>query len=81
MRGHDYLKSKTYTEVLCVYGAVMNGEVSAYYPGRSPSLPVKATVADRRRDGAGEVSRGHSKRIDTAEGSNMKRAKGAPLFR
>jgi hypothetical protein len=80
MRGRINLKSKTYTEVLCVYGAVMNGEVGAHYPGRSPSLPVSATAIERWWDGGGEVSRGHSKRGDFAEGPNMEK-KGAPLFR
>ncbi len=81
MRGPNYLKSKTYTEVLHVDGAVMNGEVSAHYPGRSPLLPKSATVVERWRDGGGEVSRGHSKRGDSAEGPNMEKKKGAPLFR
>jgi hypothetical protein len=81
MRGPINLKSKTYTEVLGVDVAVMNVEVSAHYPGRSPLLPMSATVAERRREGGGEVSRGHSRRIDPAEGPNRKRKKGAPLFR
>jgi len=77
MRGQINLKSKTYTGVLGVYVADMNGEVSAHYPGRSPLLPMSATVAERRREGSG----GHSRQIDPAEGPNRKRKKGAPLFR
>jgi len=40
MRRQTYLKSKTYTEVLQVDVAVINVEVSAQYPGRSPLLPL-----------------------------------------
>jgi hypothetical protein len=36
-------------------------KVSAQYPGRSAALPERATGVERRRDGAGEVSRGHSR--------------------
>ena len=81
MRRPINLKSKTYTEVLHVDGAVMNAEVSVHYPGRSPLLPMSATVVERWRDGSGEVSRGHSKRVDSTEGPNMERKTGAPLFR
>lgn len=73
MKGRKYLKSKTYTEFLPVYVAVINVEVGAKYPGRLPLLPVSATAAERRREGNGGVSRGHSRWIDSTEGLNIKR--------
>lgn len=54
-------KSKTCPEGRCVDVARMSREVGAQYPGRSRALPL-ATVAERRREGVREVSRGHSKR-------------------
>jgi hypothetical protein len=74
-------KSKTYTEVSGVYGAVINVEVGAHYPGRSPLLPQSATATERWWDGDGEVSRGHSRWLDPTEGPNMEGKKGAPSFR
>jgi hypothetical protein len=44
-------------------------KVGVHYPGRSVPLPC-ATGVERRRDGEAEVSRGHSKPIDPAEGLN-----------
>lgn len=80
-RGQKDLKSKTYTEVLSVHVAVINGEVSAHYPGRSPLLPQSATAIVRWQEGNGEVSRGHSRRIDLAEGPNRVGKIGGPSFR
>ncbi len=36
-------------------------EGRAHYPGRSVVLPCEATAFERMRDGAAEVSRGHSR--------------------
>ena len=60
MRRQISSKSKACTEVMDVDAADINVEVSAHYPGRSVDLP-SATVAERRRDGSAEVSRGHIK--------------------
>lgn len=58
------LKSDSYPESRCVDGVRMSGEGCVHYPGRSLVLLEEATAAERRRDGAGEVSRGHSRRGD-----------------
>jgi hypothetical protein len=63
MRRQISLKSEAYPESRCVDGARMSVEVCAHYPGRSRVLPM-ATAVERRRDGAREVSRGHSRRGD-----------------
>ena len=55
-------------------------KVDAHYPGRSAGLPISATVAERRRDGSAEVSRGHSRSIDRTEGPNVKCVAGALNF-
>jgi hypothetical protein len=52
-----------------VDAAGISGKVSAHYPGRSAILPC-ASVAERRRDEVAEVSRGHSRLGDQAEGPN-----------
>ena len=63
-------KSKSCTEGVVVYAAGISGKVSAHYPGRSAYLPC-ARNAMRRFDGYAEVSRGHIRPIDQAEGPNM----------
>ena len=66
------LKSYSCPEGAGVYAAGISVEVSAHYPGRSGELPC-ATGPERGRDGAPEVSRGHSKaEIGPPEGLNMK---------
>jgi len=81
MRMRKFLKSNTYPEVPGVYVAVMNAEVGVHYPGRSPRLPERVTAVARRREDGGEVSRGHSRRLDPAKGPNMERKEGGSLFR
>lgn len=63
---------------MVVDAAGISVEVGVHYPGRSDGLPC-ATVAERRRDGSSEVSRGHSRRIDPAEGPNTMNGRGAIL--
>ncbi len=60
MRRHISSKSDTCTEGMDVYATGISVKVGAHYPGRSADLP-SATVAERRRDGSAEVSRGHIK--------------------
>jgi hypothetical protein len=60
MRRQLSSKSDTCTEGMDVYAAGISVKVDAHYPGRSADLPG-ATVAERRRDGSAEVSRGHIK--------------------
>jgi hypothetical protein len=60
MRRRISSKSNTCTEGMGVYAAGISVKVGAHYPGRSVDLP-SATVAERRRDGLAEVSRGHIK--------------------
>jgi hypothetical protein len=60
MRRRISSKSNTCTEGMGVYATGISVKVSAHYPGRSADLPC-ATVAERRRDGSTEVSRGHIK--------------------
>jgi hypothetical protein len=69
MRRQTSSKSDTCTEGFDVYAAGISGKVSAQYPGRSVILPC-ASVVQRRRDGMAEVSRGHSRSGDQAEGPN-----------
>ena len=58
-------KSKACPEGRGVYAARMSVEVGAHYPGRPRSLPIRATVAERWREGERGVSRGHSRCNDT----------------
>jgi hypothetical protein len=53
-------KSNTCTDGMAVDAAGISVKVNAHYPGRSVDLP-SATVAERRRNGSAEVSRGHIK--------------------
>lgn len=76
MRRPIHSKSDTCTEDMGVYAAGISVKVGAHYPGRSVDLPC-ATVAERRRDGSAEVSRGHIRSIDRTEGPNMKCVAGA----
>jgi hypothetical protein len=69
MRGQMSLKSNTCTESFDVDAASISGKVGAQYPGRSVILPC-ARAAERRRDEVAEVSRGHSRPGDQAEGPN-----------
>lgn len=86
MRRHLSLKSDTCTERVAVYATGISGKVSAHYPGRSADLPAPwrykpegacARVVERRRDGSAEVSRGHSRSFDAAEGPNTLKQAGA----
>ena len=54
------VKPDTCTERCAVYPTGISVKVSASYPGRSEALP-RASDVERRRDGASEVSRGHSR--------------------
>jgi hypothetical protein len=69
MRRRISSKSNTCTESFDVDAAGISGKVSAQYPGRSVILP-SARVVERRCDEMAEVSRGHSRRSDRAEGPN-----------
>jgi hypothetical protein len=69
MRRQQSSKSNTCTESFDVNAAGISGKVSAQYPGRSAILPC-ASDAERRRDEVAEVSRGHSRSGDQAEGPN-----------
>jgi len=60
-----------------VYAAGISVKVGVHYPGRSADLPQRATVIARWRDGSAEVSRGHSRPFDPAEGLNMDHGTGA----
>jgi len=71
MRRPIYSKSDTCTEDMDVDAAGISGKVSAHYPGRSVVLPCASGVA-RRREGAAEVSRGHSRSSDRTEGPNRR---------
>ncbi len=54
-------KPGTCTERNDVYPTGISVKVGVQYPGRSGSLPERATGVDRRGDGGAEVSRGHSR--------------------
>gem|GEM_PF-2984160 len=54
-------KPCTCTERNGVDPAGISVKVGAQYPGRSSALPERATGIERCGDGAGEVSRGHSR--------------------
>ncbi len=79
MRRHISSKSDTCTEGMYVDAAGISAKVGVHYPGRSVALPC-ATGVERRRDGAAEVSRGHSRFIDRTEGPNVKFRMGASNF-
>ncbi len=70
MRSPISPKSNTCPEGADVYVASIRGKVGVYYPGRSGRLPC-ATGVERRGDERPEVSRGHSRLLDRAEGPNM----------
>ena len=73
MRGQLYSKSNTCTGGMEVYAAGINAKAGAHYPGRSVRPSQNGTTgAERRREGCTEVSRSHSRRIDRAEGLNVK---------
>lgn len=86
------LKSDTCTEQVVVDAAGISGKVKVFYPGRSADLPAlrrcepsgaRARVAERRREGSAEVSRGHSRLgdgsppVDPTEGPNTLKQAGA----
>lgn len=77
-------KSNTCTERVVVDAAGISGKVKAPYPGRSVDLPALsgawASVVERRCDGPAEVSRGHSRPFDPAEGPNTVKAGGSLTF-
>ena len=70
MRGPKDSKPGTYTEGMEVNMADISGKECARYPGRSGYLPL-ATHVVRYEDGCPEVSRGHSRRNECAEGPNL----------
>ncbi len=70
MRRQISSKSSTYPEGMVVYAAGISGKVGAHYPGRSARLPCASRVV-RRGEGRAEVSRGHSRPTDLAEGLNV----------
>ena len=78
MRRQISSKSDTCTESMDVYAAGISVKVGAHYPGRSVDLPC-ATGTGRCRDGSAEVSRGHSRPFDLAEGPNMNYGMGAGI--
>lgn len=69
MRRQASSKSNTCTESFDVYAAGISEKVGAQYPGRSAILPC-ASDAERRCEEVAEVSRGHSRSGDQAEGLN-----------
>jgi len=71
VRRHRSLKPDTCTESTDVYAAGISVKVGAHYPGRSVDLPLRATTTERWSDGSAEVSRGHIRPFDPAEGPNM----------
>ena len=79
MRRQISSKSNTCTEGVDVDAAGISVKVGAHYPGRSVDLPC-VTAAERRRDRSAEVSRGHSRFFDRAEGLNVKCVAGALNF-
>jgi len=80
MRRQISSKSNTCTEGMFVDAAGISVKVDAHYPGRSVGMPNGATVAESRRDGSAEVSRGHSRSFDRTEGPNVKYEAGALNF-
>ena len=70
MRSHRSLEPNTCTDSTDVYAAGISVKVGAHYPGRSVDLPC-ATTIERWSDGSAEVSRGHSRSVDPAEGPNV----------
>ncbi len=59
-----------------VYAAGISVKEGASYPGRSVGLPC-ATSVERCWDGSSEVSSGHIRPFDPAEGPNMYYGSGA----
>jgi len=59
-------KPKPYPENTDVDATDINVKAGAHYLGRSAALTERTIEAEKLRDGAAEVSRGHSKRISTA---------------
>lgn len=78
MRRHISSKSDTYTESMDVYAVGISVKVGAHYPGRSVDLP-RATGIERCWDGSAEVSRGHIRPVDPAEGPSMNYGMGAGI--
>src|SRR5690606_13839067 len=72
-------KPKTCTEGADVDAVGISVKVSVHYPGRSVRLPC-ATATERCRDGRAEVSRGHIRPCDPAEGPNIL-VRMEPIFR
>jgi len=70
MRRQISSKSSTCPEGMDVYAAGISVTVGVSYPGRSGGLP-RATGAERLWEGSPEVSRGHSRLADQAEGLNV----------
>ena len=70
MRRQISSKSQSCPEGMGVYAAGISVKVGASYPGRSVGLP-RATGVERCREGPAEVSRGHSRLADQAEGLNV----------
>ena len=62
VRWPNSLKPGTCTERCGVYPTGISVKAGAQYPGRSGSVPERATGVERRRDARPEVSRGHSVR-------------------
>jgi hypothetical protein len=70
MRRQISSKSCTCPEGMSVDAAGISGKVGAHYPGRSDGLP-RATGVERPWEGSSEVSRGHIRLADRAEGLNV----------
>ena len=70
MRRQLSSKSSTCLEGMDVNAAGISVKVGVSYPGRSVDLP-RATGIERCREGPTEVSRGHSRFADQAEGLNV----------
>ena len=79
MRRQISPKPDTCTEGMAVYAAGISVKVGEHYPGRSADLPCARAVA-RRFDGSVEVSRGHNRPFDPAEGPNMRDGAGALIL-
>ncbi len=69
MRRQLSSKSSTCPGGMDVNAAGISVKVGVQYPGRSDGLP-RATEVERPREGLSEVSRGHSRFADQAEGLN-----------
>ncbi len=75
MRSPLSLKPNTCPESTDVDAAGISVKVGVSYPGRSVDL-LCATASARGPDGSTEVSRGHSRSLDPAEGPNVKHGAG-----